>query len=69
VLSAGAGSELRKPLGFTIVGGLLLSQWLTLYTTPIVYLYLDRITAGRQRNARPSTAQRFFGAKPLEQVA
>src|SRR5215475_1616492 len=58
MLSAGAGSELRKPLGFTIVGGLLLSQWLTLYTTPIVYLYLDRITAGRRRNARPSTAQR-----------
>ena len=69
MLSAGAGSELRKPLGFTIVGGLLLSQWLTLYTTPIVYLYLDRITAGRRRNARPSTAQRFFAAEPLERVA
>ena len=69
MLSTGAGSELRRPLGYTIVGGLLLSQWLTLYTTPIVYLYLDRITAGRRRKARPSTAQRFLGAEPLEQVA
>ena len=39
----GTGSELRRPLGITIVGGLLLSQLVTLYTTPVVYLTLDRL--------------------------
>jgi multidrug efflux pump len=43
VISNGIGSELRKPLGITIVGGLMLSQVLTLYTTPVVYLYFDRL--------------------------
>src|SRR3954452_9154054 len=40
----GAGSELRRPLGIAIVGGLLVSQVLTLYTTPVIYLYLDRLS-------------------------
>jgi len=39
----GTGSELRQPLGITIIGGLIVSQMLTLYTTPVVYLYLDRM--------------------------
>ena len=41
-LISGDGAELRQPLGISIVGGLLVSQVLTLYTTPVVYLYLDR---------------------------
>jgi multidrug efflux pump len=42
-LGTGTGSELRRPLGITIIGGLLVSQLLTLYTTPVVYLYFDRL--------------------------
>ena len=45
----GTGSELRRPLGITIVGGLIVSQMLTLYTTPVVYLYLDRFRLWAQR--------------------
>src|SRR5437763_6806550 len=51
-IGGGAGSELRRPLGVAIVGGLLVSQWLTLYTTPVIYLYLDRLSrwlGGRKR--------------------
>jgi multidrug efflux pump len=43
VLGSAEGSEMRQPLGITIVGGLVLSQMLTLYTTPVVYLYFDRL--------------------------
>jgi multidrug efflux pump subunit AcrB len=42
-LGAGVGSELRRPLGITIIGGLIVSQMLTLFTTPIVYIYMDRL--------------------------
>ena len=42
-LGTGTGAELRRPLGITIVGGLIVSQALTLFTTPVVYLYMDRL--------------------------
>jgi multidrug efflux pump subunit AcrB len=54
-LGTGTGSELRRPLGITIVGGLILSQMLTLYTTPVIYIYLDKLQLwlGRTRQLRP----------------
>ena len=51
-LGTGVGSELRRPLGITIVGGLVFSQMLTLYTTPVVYLYMDRLSLWRKRSRR-----------------
>jgi multidrug efflux pump len=52
VIGFGEGSELRRPLGITIVGGLIVSQLLTLYTTPVIYLYLDRFRLWNQRRWR-----------------
>jgi multidrug efflux pump len=58
MLGTGAGSELRHPLGISIVGGLLVSQMLTLFTTPVIYLWFDRLAvrfAGRSRDISPAT--------------
>jgi multidrug efflux pump subunit AcrB len=59
-IGMGTGSELRQPLGIAIVGGLLFSQLLTLYTTPVIYLYMDRfqIWWARVRAARRGAAAR-----------
>jgi multidrug efflux pump len=56
-LGTGTGSELRQPLGITIVGGLILSQALTLFTTPVVYLYMDRMRWWLARKRRPVAGQ------------
>jgi multidrug efflux pump len=61
--SFGEGSELRQPLGISIVGGLIVSQVLTLYTTPVVYLYLDRLAHRfSRRRPRPQSGEHELGA-------
>jgi multidrug efflux pump len=52
MLGWGVGAELRHPLGITMVGGLLVSQALTLFTTPVVYLAFDRLSRGNDAGAR-----------------
>jgi multidrug efflux pump subunit AcrB len=55
-VGGGIGSELRQPLGITIIGGLLFSQMLTLFTTPIVYLYMDRLRLRMTGRSAPRAA-------------
>ena len=61
IAGTGAGSGLRRPLGITIAGGLLVSQLLTLYTTPVVYLYLDKLN---RFIAKPRGRARRQAAEP-----
>ena len=65
----GGGAELRQPLGVAIVGGLLISQWLTLYTTPVIYLYLDRFARWVGRPYRPSRVQEALSPEPVPALA
>ena len=61
-LGRGVGAELRRPLGVTIVGGLLISQLLTLYTTPVVYLYLERLGEWLRRRRAAHSPERSLEA-------
>jgi len=66
---SGGGAELRQPLGVAIVGGLLVSQWLTLYTTPVIYLYLERVASWIGRPYRPSRLQEGLTDTPRPALA
>ncbi len=68
-MGQGAGSELRRPLGISIIGGLLISQWLTLYTTPVIYLYLERFARWVGRPYRPSRVQEALSKAPRSALA
>ena len=66
-LGSGVGSELRRPLGITIVGGLMLSQLLTLYTTPVIYLAFDRLARRMTQSRARRDARNQEGMVPVEQ--
>jgi HAE1 family hydrophobic/amphiphilic exporter-1 len=72
MLGTGTGSEIRQPLGYAMVGGLIFSQMLTLFTTPVVYLYLDRLSnamSGWGRTRRENDEPVVAGHEPAKQAA
>ena len=58
MLGQGTGSEIRQPLGYAMVGGLIVSQALTLFTTPVIYLYLDKLSEWFAKLAISPTTER-----------
>ena len=73
MLGAGTGAEIRQPLGYAMVGGLLVSQALTLFTTPVIYIYLDRLSDWLAcvvvRASRLSTGPRHIGRRRNKSAA
>jgi len=63
MLSSGSGAELRQPLGLVMVGGLLVSQVLTLFTTPVVYLFFDRLGQRVKTKSRRVASGKWEGAR------
>jgi HAE1 family hydrophobic/amphiphilic exporter-1 len=68
MLGTGTGSEIRQPLGYAMVGGLIVSQALTLFTTPVVYLYLDRLSNWFAGEGRSETADLEHPADRQESI-
>jgi HAE1 family hydrophobic/amphiphilic exporter-1 len=66
MLGTGVGSEIRQPLGYAIVGGLALSQILTLYTTPVIYIYFDQLQTWMMRGRRKQAASVPAEPQPAE---
>jgi HAE1 family hydrophobic/amphiphilic exporter-1 len=66
-LGAGAGAELRQPLGIAVVGGLCLSQLLTLFISPVIYIYLDRVDRMLKRRLEPQLEE-VEGQRPRPEV-
>jgi HAE1 family hydrophobic/amphiphilic exporter-1 len=65
-LGLGAGAQARRPLGLAVVGGLLVSQTLTLYVTPVVYIYLDRLQQRLERRAVSSAREEPTLLQPVQ---
>jgi multidrug efflux pump len=65
-LGTGSGSELRRPLGIAIIGGLLISQLLTLYTTPVIYIWFDRLAMRFSRRGKTGHVQMDAEPRPAE---